>query len=84
MFIFVFRVAVQNERFDDWMPILTLLRRHFYDYPMTVLNHHKEDMPEAMNSAAAQGNFLEVLNISLNGKCFALIFFFNRFRCTFI
>nr|XP_045624645.1 GATOR complex protein Iml1-like isoform X2 [Procambarus clarkii] len=64
-----YRVAVQNERYDDWSPTLTRLRRMFNNYLPTVLDYHRNqgaDVPEATNSCASQGNFLEVLNISLN------------------
>lgn len=64
------RVAVQNERSDDWSPSLTRLRRMFNNYLATVLDHHRQpgsNVPKATNSCASQGNFLEVLNISLNG-----------------
>ena len=60
---------VQNEKFDDWFPTLTSLRQTFTDYKKLVLEyHHREGItiPAATNSTAAQGNFLEVLNISLN------------------
>ena len=64
-----YRVVVQNEKFEDWFPTLTLLRQTFTDYKKLVLEyHHREGftIPTATNSTAAQGNFLEVLNISLN------------------
>jgi len=64
-----YRVVVQNEKFDDWFPTLTLLRQTFTDYSKLVLSYHQRpglQIPEASNSTAAQGNFLEVLNISLN------------------
>ncbi|XP_042884438.1 GATOR complex protein Iml1-like isoform X5 [Penaeus japonicus] len=64
-----YRVAVQNERYDDWSPILTHLRQLFNSYLTKVLDHHRQQdvfVPEATNSCASQGNFLEVLNISLN------------------
>ncbi|KAB7503203.1 DEP domain-containing protein 5 [Armadillidium nasatum] len=64
-----YRVAVQSERYEDWMPILSLLRQLFHRYLDDVLNYHASpeyDIPEAYNSNAPQGNFLEVLNISLN------------------
>ncbi|XP_069956473.1 GATOR complex protein Iml1-like isoform X3 [Cherax quadricarinatus] len=64
-----YRVAVQNERYDDWSTTLTRLRRMFNNYLPTVLDYHRNlgsDVPEATNSCASQGNFLEVLNISLN------------------
>lgn len=70
-----YRVAVQNERYDDWCGILVQLRRVFSDYLKFVLEYHDAAgvaIPQATNSTAAQGNFLEVLNMSLNGKAFSL------------
>jgi len=64
-----YRVVVQNEKFEDWFPTLTLLRQTFTDYHKLVVNYHQRPglrVPIATNSTAAQGNFLEVLNISLN------------------
>lgn len=64
-----YRVAVQNERNDDWSTILVQLRRVFTAYRDLVLKYHEKPgvkLPKAVNSSAAQGNFLEVLNISLN------------------
>lgn len=64
-------MAIQNERFDDWMGILVQLRRIFQDYLKIVLEYHAKpgvSIPAALNSSAAQGNFLEVLNMSLNGE----------------
>ncbi|XP_050092194.1 GATOR complex protein Iml1 isoform X2 [Anopheles aquasalis] len=67
-----YRVAIQNERCDDWSTTLVQLRRLFTGYRDVVLRYHvRKDQPEvrippATNSTAAQGNFLEVLNISLN------------------
>lgn len=66
-----YRVAVQNERFEDWSNILVQLRKLFTDYQKIVLEYHQKpgiNVPNAINSTAAQGNFLEVLNMSLNGK----------------
>lgn len=45
------------------------LRKLFTSYQDTVLHYHERPgvkIPPATNSTAAQGNFLEVLNISLN------------------
>lgn len=64
-------MAVQNERYDDWSGILVQLRRIFSEYLKIVLEYHSRPgitIPQATNSTAAQGNFLEVLNMSLNGK----------------
>lgn len=63
-------MAVQNERYDDWSCILVQLRRIFSEYLKLVLDYHSRPgllIPKATNSTAAQGNFLEVLNMSLNG-----------------
>ncbi|XP_052750554.1 GATOR complex protein Iml1 isoform X4 [Galleria mellonella] len=64
-----YRVAVQNERYEDWSNVLLQLRRLFTDYQKIVLQYHERpnmEIPTAINSTAAQGNFLEVLNMSLN------------------
>lgn len=65
-----YRVAVQNERCDDWSTVLGQLRRLFTSYQDMVLKYHEKRpgvvIPKATNSTAAQGNFLETLNISLN------------------
>ncbi|KAK2575080.1 hypothetical protein KPH14_008813 [Odynerus spinipes] len=64
-----YRVAVQNERYEDWSNVLVQLRKLFTDYQKLVLEYHQRpdvNMPKAVNSTAAQGNFLEVLNMSLN------------------
>lgn len=49
------------------------LRKLFSEYLKIVLEYHHrpgQKIPAATNSTAAQGNFLEVLNMSLNGKFF--------------
>ncbi|ERL90115.1 hypothetical protein D910_07469 [Dendroctonus ponderosae] len=64
-----YRVPVQNERYDDWSNILVQLRKLFQEYLKIVLKYHARPnitIPAASNSTAAQGNFLEVLNMSLN------------------
>ena len=61
---------VQNERYDDWTATLIQLKKLMNDYPKKVLRCHEKDglhVPQAWNSSAAQGNFLEVLNMALNG-----------------
>ena len=66
---------MHNERSDDWHKMLTQLRIAFNSYPEEVLeaSHKKygqQNVPKAYNSSASHGNFLEVLNMSLNGKIF--------------
>ena len=65
-----YRVAVQNERIDDWSTALIFLRRLFNQYENEVIKYHESrglKVPKAYNSSSSQGNFLEVLNMSLNG-----------------
>ena len=75
-----YHVAVQNERFEDWMPTVLTLKEHFSTFKDSVLNCHDADLSVEINetkeshnsfpkpriSSASQGNFLEVLNMSLN------------------
>lgn len=75
------RVAVQNERYEDWSNVLLQLRRLFTDYQKIVLQYHERpnlEIPTAINSTAAQGNFLEVLNMSLNGKTIYIVNFSSK------
>ena len=64
------RVVVQNERYEDWTPTLIELKKIFIEYPDRVLKYHQREsvhVPDAWNSTSAQGNFLQVLNMALNG-----------------
>lgn len=67
-----YRVAFQNDRFDlhDWNAKLTTLKSLFNQYQKEVIDRHQNKyetkIPKAYNSSASQGNFLEVLNMSLN------------------
>lgn len=66
-----YRVALQNERVDNWDPILIFLKKLFIQYEEEVIRYHEKDnvrMPKATISTSSQGNFLEVLNMSLNGN----------------
>jgi len=57
-----YRVVVQNEKFDDWFPTLTLLRQTFVEYNKLVIDYHTRpgvSTPQARLSSASQGNFLE-------------------------
>lgn len=65
-----YRVAIQNDRIEDWDPVLISLKKCFIKYLDEVLHHHEKagiTVPKAYNSTSSQGNFLEVLNMSLNG-----------------
>lgn len=78
-----YRVAVQNERYEDWSNVLVQLRKLFTDYQKIVLEYHQNlgiPVPKATNSTAAQGNFLEVLNMSLNGNLTLRFSFVRKFE----
>lgn len=66
-----YRVVYQNERYDDWTPTLIILKRLIKEYRDYILNYHRrnlgaegEQMPEGHLSSAAEGNFLQTLNLS--------------------
>ncbi|RUS89768.1 hypothetical protein EGW08_002471, partial [Elysia chlorotica] len=65
-----YRVVIQNERYEEWSGVLRELRTIFNTYE-DILNFHRPSnegwkMPKGTISMAAQGNFLETLNMSLN------------------
>jgi len=64
------RVVIQNEKYEEWGNTLVLLRALFVGYKNDLLKFHSKRnpfrIPKATISSAAQGNFLEVLNMSLN------------------
>ncbi|XP_019624696.1 PREDICTED: LOW QUALITY PROTEIN: DEP domain-containing protein 5-like [Branchiostoma belcheri] len=61
-----YRVVAQAERMEDWSPMLVSLKRHFIEYPNKTRYCKDEGCPVGHNSTAAQGNFLEAINMSLN------------------
>ncbi|XP_071946548.1 GATOR1 complex protein DEPDC5-like isoform X2 [Antedon mediterranea] len=62
-----YKVIVLHERRDDWLPMLITLKQHFIQYlNLIVPNSEGVVIPSSYISSAAEGNFLEVLNISLN------------------
>ncbi|OQV15072.1 DEP domain-containing protein 5 [Hypsibius exemplaris] len=64
-----YRIVIQNEKYEDWTLTLIKLKTIFHQYKDTVLNFHSHPgvkLPRAYNSTAAEGNVLEVLNMSLN------------------
>ncbi len=67
----MFRVAVQNGKYEDWGSTLVNLKHLFVEYQTYLLGVHAKEnsemkVPKSFISSAAQGNFLEVLNMSLN------------------
>ncbi|XP_052074227.1 GATOR complex protein Iml1-like isoform X2 [Mytilus californianus] len=64
-----YRIIIQNERYEDWTTTIKKLRKCINQYQDYVLKYHErpgEKIPKAYNSTAAQGNFLETLNMTLN------------------
>lgn len=69
----LFRVVIKNERYDNWRKVLMKMKQLFINYEKKVLRVEERELnpsiPKAYNSSAAQGNYLEVLNMSLNCMC---------------
>ncbi|CAF4072663.1 unnamed protein product, partial [Adineta steineri] len=67
-----YRVIYQNERYDDWLPRLAKIKQVLVNYKEDLLTYHKkklpnfeaEKMPNGTISCAADGNYLETLNLS--------------------
>lgn len=65
----------QNERYDDWLPRLAKIKQVLVNYKEDLLTYHKKQlppseaakMPDGVISCAADGNFLETLNLSSSG-----------------
>lgn len=70
-----YRVIYQNERYDDWLPRIAKLRQALVQFKDEILNYHQHHlspseaakMPKGSVSFAADGNFLETLNLSSSG-----------------
>lgn len=63
-----YRVVYQNERYDDWMFSLVKLKRLIKEYRDYILHYYERSCPQKVPkcylSNAAEGNFLETLNLS--------------------
>jgi hypothetical protein len=72
---FSYRVIYQNERYDDWLPRLAKIKQVLVNYQEDLVSYHKkqlsiseaEKMPKGTISSAADGNYLETLNLSSSG-----------------
>uniref|UniRef100_A0A4W6E8V4 DEP domain containing 5, GATOR1 subcomplex subunit n=1 Tax=Lates calcarifer TaxID=8187 RepID=A0A4W6E8V4_LATCA len=62
-----YRVVAQNERRDEWTSLLVTIKKLFIQYPVLVrLKEAGNGFPVGYNSTAAQGNYLEAINLSFN------------------
>ena len=70
-FMDFYRLLVQNEHYENWSHLVSQLRSVFYGYTQSIEQFHRRQLntdapPKMVNSVAADGSFLEVLNISMN------------------
>ncbi|XP_013864451.1 DEP domain-containing protein 5 [Austrofundulus limnaeus] len=61
-----YRVVAQNERRDEWTPLLVTIKKLFIQYPVLVRLKEADGFPVGFNSTAVQGNYLEAINLSFN------------------
>ncbi|XP_062814922.1 GATOR1 complex protein DEPDC5-like isoform X1 [Anolis carolinensis] len=61
-----YKVVVQNERREEWTSLLVTIKKLFIQYPVLVRLEQAEGFPPGRNSTAAQGNYLEAINLSFN------------------
>uniref|UniRef100_A0A8C5FSI2 DEP domain-containing protein n=1 Tax=Gadus morhua TaxID=8049 RepID=A0A8C5FSI2_GADMO len=61
-----YRVVAQNERRDEWTSLLVTIKKLFIQYPVLVRLEETDGFPTGQNSTAAQGNYLEAINLSFN------------------
>ncbi|XP_070700514.1 GATOR1 complex protein DEPDC5 isoform X4 [Pempheris klunzingeri] len=61
-----YRVVAQNERREEWTSLLVTIKKLFIQYPVLVRLKEADGFPAGYNSTAAQGNYLEAINLSFN------------------
>ncbi|CAL8237757.1 unnamed protein product [Boreogadus saida] len=61
-----YMVVAQNERRDEWTSLLVTIKKLFIQYPVLVRLEETDGFPTGQNSTAAQGNYLEAINLSFN------------------
>ncbi|XP_068604569.1 GATOR1 complex protein DEPDC5 [Brachionichthys hirsutus] len=61
-----YRVVAQNERRDEWTSLLVTIKKLFIQYSVLVRLKEEDGFPVGYNSTAAQGNYLEAINLSFN------------------
>ncbi|XP_058888828.1 GATOR complex protein DEPDC5-like isoform X2 [Acipenser ruthenus] len=61
-----YRVVAQNERREEWTTLLVTIKKLFIQYPVLVRLKVAGGFPSGHNSTAAEGNYLEAINLSFN------------------
>lgn len=68
-----YKLVVQNEHYSDWHHVLNKLKEVFFEYRRQISAHQRKMFPSYLGtenlsdiSVASDGNFLEVLNLSMN------------------
>ncbi|KAG9342542.1 hypothetical protein JZ751_015921 [Albula glossodonta] len=61
-----YRVVAQNERREEWTSLLVTVKKLFIQFPVLVRLQGADGFPTGYNSTAAQGNYLEAINLSFN------------------
>uniref|UniRef100_A0A8C7TKI9 DEP domain containing 5, GATOR1 subcomplex subunit n=1 Tax=Oncorhynchus mykiss TaxID=8022 RepID=A0A8C7TKI9_ONCMY len=61
-----FLILAQTERRDEWTSLLVTIKKLFIQYPVLVRLKEAVGFPSGHNSTAAQGNYLEAINLSFN------------------
>ncbi|XP_038649235.1 GATOR complex protein DEPDC5 isoform X2 [Scyliorhinus canicula] len=61
-----YKVVAQNERREEWTSLLTTIKKLFIQYPVLVRLQEADGFPRGQNATAAQGNYLEAINLSFN------------------
>lgn len=70
-----YKLIVQNEHYNDWHHVLNKLKEVFFVYKEEIKDHQRKMFPNfdqesdimlSEISVASDGNFLEVLNLSMN------------------
>ncbi|XP_043924800.1 GATOR complex protein DEPDC5 [Protopterus annectens] len=61
-----YKVVAQNERREEWTSLLVTIKKLFIQYPVLVRLKEADGFPPGHNSTAAEGNYLQAINLSFN------------------